>query len=306
MSEGSPNRQHNFSLSLLRRLILLALLLLLCGPIFGEAEEMSHDQHDHAAHQQMQMDEPMDHATAHVHPTAPPEASDQVGLDEKLGEKIPLQLTFLDEQGKPVTLAELIKVPTIIAPIYYKCPNVCSFLQAGLAAALPEVRQQPVKDFQVLSISFDETETPELARHSQQTYLKAMHGRFPAEGWRFLTGDRESIKALTESAGYHFMRQGVDFLHPVVVFVVTPDGTIVRYLHGTNFLPKDLSLALLEAKSGRVGQTIQKMVNFCFSYDPQNKTYVFNLLRVAATVVLVTLAGFLAFLIFGGKKKKQP
>jgi protein SCO1/2 len=95
------------------------------------------------------------------------------------------------------------------------------------------------------------------------------------------------------------------FLHPVAIFVVDSKGTIIRYLHGTRFLPKDLTLALIEASEGRLGTTIQKMVRFCFSYDAENKTYVFNLLRVTGTVVLLTAVAFLAFLLFGGKKKKE-
>ncbi len=231
--------------------------------------------------------------------------SSQVGLDEKPGAFVPLDAAFRDETGKEVTLGELIDRPTIIAPVYYHCSNVCNFLQAGLARALPEVKLSPGEDFQVLSVSFDETETPELARKIKHTHITSMAGRFPPDAWHFLTGDLNSIRRLTEAAGYGFQRQGVDFLHPVAIFIVTPDGKIVRYLHGTSFLPMDLTLALMEASEGRVGATIRKVASFCFSYDPENKTYVFNLLRVSATVVFLTAAGFLAFLILGGRKKNH-
>jgi protein SCO1/2 len=123
--------------------------------------------------------------------------------------------------------------------------------------------------------------------------------------WRFLTGDRQNILKLTDSAGYRFHKVGADFLHPVTFFVVAADGKIVRYLHGTHVLPKDLTLALYEAKSGKVGTTIRKMVQYCFSFDPEQKTYVFNVLRVSATTILATLALFAAFLVFGGKKPKK-
>jgi len=242
----------------------------------------------------------------HVHPVASAADADKVGLDEHLGGFIPLNLVFRDEQGNPVNLADLVTRPTIIAPVYYRCPNVCHFLQGDLARVLPGLKLEAGEDYQVISISFDETEQPELAQRSRDTYYAAMNNHYPDQAWRFLTGDKDTIMQLTDAAGYRFrkMHDG-QFLHPVAVFVVDAQGTIIRYLHGTRFLPKDLTLALVEASEGRLGTTIQKVVQFCFSYDPENKTYVFNLLRVTGTVVLLTAFAFLAFLFFGGKKKKQ-
>ncbi|WP_305043074.1 SCO family protein [Geoalkalibacter sp.] len=245
----------------------------------------------------------------HHHPplVAPEEreASGPVGLDERLGDYLPLDLVFHDEQGEAVTLGELIRVPTLIAPVYYQCPNVCNFLQQGLAASLPQVRLKPGEQFQVLSISFDETETPAWARNARSIHMTAMKNQFPEEAWRFLTGDAENIARFTEAIGYRFQRQGRDFLHPVAVVVVAPDGKIVRYLHGTSFLPMNLTLALLEGAEGRVGVTVKRMLEFCFSYDAHNKTYVFNLLRVSATVVIATALALLAFLLLSGRKKSQ-
>lgn len=228
-----------------------------------------------------------------------------VGVTEKLGETIPLSLSFRDEQGQTVTLGELIHAPTIIAPVYYQCPNVCNFLQEGLAASLPNVSLTPGEDFQVLSVSFDETEDPAWARNIKRIHMAAMNNEFPPQAWRFLTGDKENIDRLMQAIGYRFERQGRDFLHPVAVAVVAPDGKIVRYLYGTSFLPMNLNLALLEGAQGKVGVTVKKMLEFCFSYDPRNKTYVFNLLRVSATVVMVTAAGFLAFLLISGRRPKN-
>lgn len=234
----------------------------------------------------------------------PEAAATEVGLEERLGEKIPLELSFRDEAGQVVRLGDLISGPTIIAPVYYQCSNVCNFLQGGLAKVLPQIRLEPGVQYQVLSVSFDDTDTPEQARKSKKIYYDAMDGQFPASAWRFLTGDLATIHQLTGAAGYSFKRQGIDFLHPIVVFVVAKDGTIVRYLHGTSFLAMDLSLALMEAEEGRVGTTIRKLVTYCFSYDPENKRYVFNLLRVSGTAILLTAGGFMAFLILGGKKKR--
>jgi protein SCO1/2 len=234
---------------------------------------------------------------------APP--ARMVGLEEHLGTRLPLDLTFRDEDGKPVRLGDLITRPTVIAPVYYRCPNVCHFLQGELAQVLPQLKLAAGSDYQVLSISFDDTETPELARRTRDTYLAAAGGKIPAAGWRFLTGDSAAILALTGTAGYHFQRVGGEFQHPVAIFVVGTDGMIIRYLHGTRILPKDLTLALYEAREGHVGTTIRKMVQYCFSYDPQAKTYVFNVLRVSATVILVTLGAFLTFLLLTREKKPK-
>lgn len=303
--------------------LLLAAALLVCQPARGEVPR--HEQHeltteapdqpsDHAGHangpaaeqtgQQGTTDDGI--AAEHVHPApteVPPEEA--AGLEEKLGQQLPLDLTFRDEQGQPIKLSSLVTRPTVIAPIYYRCPNVCHFLQGDLARVLPQLKLEPGEDYQVVSISFDETETPELARRSRATYLSAMDNSLPAEAWRFLTGSRDEIEAFTQAIGFNFHRVGADFAHPIVLVVVAADGQIVRYLHGTHILPKDLTLALYEAKSGRVGTTIRKVVQYCFSFDPEQKTYVFNLLRISATVILLTLGTFLAFLILAGKKKSK-
>jgi protein SCO1/2 len=227
------------------------------------------------------------------------------GVDERLGARIPLDIAFRDETGRTVRLGDLVTGPTIILPVYYSCTNICNFLQGGLANALPAIKRTPGKEYRVLSISFDETETPELAARYKRMYLTAMNAPFPEEGWRFLTGDAQSIRRLTAAAGYRFQRKGRDFIHPVASLVIAGDGTIVRYLYGTAFLPKDLTLALAEAREGRVGITIRKMVEYCFTFDPTGKTYVFNLLRVCATVVLICTGGFLAFLLLTGRKRRQ-
>ena len=227
-----------------------------------------------------------------------------VGMEEHLGAKIPLDLPFRDETGKTVTLAELVSGPTIILPVYYRCANVCSVLQARMANALQRLEQKPVKDYRVLSISFDERETPAMASRSKRTYLAAIRKPFPEDGWRFLTGDNASIRRLTDSAGYRFERRGEDFAHPVVSILVARDGTIVRYLYGVTVLPKDLALAITEARSGLAGTSIRKMMDFCFTYDPAGKTYVFNLLKVSATTVILCAGGFLAFLLLSRKKRR--
>ena len=242
---------------------------------------------------------------AHVESASTETDSAAPGLDEHLGAKLPLDAVFRDEQGRPVRLGELITGPTIILPVYYSCLNVCNMLQQNLAQALPRVQQVPGREFRVISVSFDDTETPDLASRFKKMYLTSMHAPFPEEGWRFLTGDAANIRRLTDAAGYGFRKQGREFIHPVASFVVDRNGTIVRYLYGMSFLPKDISLALLEAREGKSGRTIRTVVGYCFSFDPAKKTYVFNLLRVSATVILLCLGSFVAFLLLTGRKQRH-
>ena len=289
--------------------------LLLCLLLLGMPAEAAVPKHQHDESAAMAEDMPaaMDHedhgdrqqAAEHVHPDETAASAEKVGLDEKLGAYIPLDLIFRDERGNPVKLADLVNKPTIIAPVYYRCPNVCHFLQGDLARVLPDLGLKAGEDYQVISFSFDETEQPELAMRSRNTYYAAMKNQYPDKAWHFLTGDLKTILQLTEASGYRFQRVKHEFLHPVVFFVVSPKGQIIRYLHGTHIVPKDLTLALYEAKAGHVGTTIRKMVQYCFSFDPEQKTYVFNILRVSATAILTTLAIFAAFLVFGGKKSKK-
>lgn len=244
-------------------------------------------------------------ATQHRHPVAAAEERTTVGLEERLGARIPLDVTFRDEEGRQVRLGDLITGPTIILPVYYGCTNVCNYLQGGLAQALPAVKFQPGREYRVISVSMDETEGPELAARFRKTYLTAIEGGFPQDGWRFLTGDLQSIRRVTDAAGYRFQRRGRDFVHPVASFIVTGDGMIVRYLYGTSFMPKDLTLALYEAQRGQVGTTIRKVVNYCFRFDPATRSYQFNLLRVSATVIILCVGSFLAWLILGGRRKRK-
>jgi protein SCO1/2 len=226
-------------------------------------------------------------------------------VTEHLGARIPLELIFRDESGASVRLADLLTGPTIILPVYYNCTNVCAYQLGRMASALQNLERQPIRDYRVISISFDETETAELASRSKRTYLTAMRKPFPPDGWRFLTGDAASIKRFTDSIGYGFQRTGRDFIHPVASVVVAGDGKIIRYLYGIAVLPKDLALAIAEAKSGIAGTSVRKMMEYCFTFDPVGKTYVFNLLRVSATVVILCAGGLLTFLILGGKRKEN-
>jgi len=224
-------------------------------------------------------------------------------LDEHLGDFIPLDTRFTDSTGKSLRLGDFVDRPTLIVPVYYRCRNVCNLTLGGLAEALPDIRLEAGTDFRVLAYSIDPSETPALAAHTKKTFMTAMNNALPADSWVFLTGDEHNIRLLSDAAGWHFKKQGEDFLHPVATFVVSSEGKIVRYLNGYRFSSINLTMALIEAAENRIGRPMRAVMQFCFSYDPQGREYTFNLLRISATVILLTLGSFLLFLIFGGRKK---
>ncbi len=239
---------------------------------------------------------------AHVHDH---HEQKEIGIDEKLGKVIPLDLTFNDEHGKQVLLRQLIDRPTILAPVFYSCPDVCNFLLSNLSATLNRLPADPGKVFLILAVSFDETEAPPLASEKKNLYLKMIEKPFPEEAWRFLTGDQTSIAKLMEAVGFRFRREGKNFLHPVALIMLAPDGKITRYLYGTEILPFDLKMALLEASEGRTGPTISKVLRFCFSYDPKGRKYVFNTLKVTGIVTLTFAFSFILFLIWKGRRRSK-
>jgi len=227
-----------------------------------------------------------------------------VGIEEKLGQAIPLDIVFNDESGNRISLRQLIHKPTILVPVYFGCPDVCSFLLYNLAGALNQFSSEPGKEYQVLAVSFDETEKPPLALEKKRLYLRMIQKPFPEEAWRFLTGEEENIRKLTEAIGFRFKREGKTFQHPILMVILSPGGKITRYMYGTEVLPFDLKMALLEASEGRIGPTVSKVLRFCFSYDPKGRKYVFNTLKVTGIVTIAFALSFILFLVL--KRKKQP
>lgn len=237
---------------------------------------------------------------AHVeHPKDQP----SVGIEEKLGQMVRLDIAFNDETGKQISLRQVINRPTILAPVYFGCPDVCSFLLYNLAGALNHLSSEPGKEYHVVAVSFDETEKPPLALEKKRLYLKMIERPFPEEAWRFLTGEEENIRKLTEAIGFRFKREGKTFQHPVSLIILSRDGKITRYMYGTDVLPFDLKMALLEASEGRIGPTISKVLRFCFSYDPKGRKYVFNTLKVTGIVTIAFALSFILFLILKGKRR---
>jgi len=227
---------------------------------------------------------------------APMFAPGEVGIDEKLGATIPLDLMLKDESGNSVTLETLIDKPTILTLNFFRCTGICTPLLNGVAEAINQSEAVPGKDYQVITVSFDERDTPEIALGKRTNYLRQIQKPFPPTAWRFLTGDSATTKALCDAVGFKFKRQGDQFIHAGAIVFLSPTRRVTRYMYGVAFLPADLQMAVNEAARGEVRPTIAKFLNFCFSYDPAGRRYVFSTTRAAATVILLLAGGFLAYL----------
>ena len=233
-------------------------------------------------------------------------AKANIALDEKLGAVIPGDITLRDENGKSVNLKALIDKPTIIAPVYLHCAHTCPLLLTGLAGALGNLELiQPGRDYRVVTLSFDEREGPAIAREKKPNYIAAVRKPFPEDEWKFLTGDGANIRKFTDAVGFTFQRDGDDFSHPIAIIVLAPGGKVTRYLSGVSFLPFEITMAVNEAAQGRIGSPAGRVLAYCFSYDPLKKSYVFNVLKVVGTVMILTLASFFIYLMVTSKKEKQ-
>jgi protein SCO1/2 len=163
-----------------------------------------------------------------------------LGLEEKRGDFVSLDSPFIDEKGKVVTLRELISVPTFLVPIYYSCRDVCPTFVYDIAQTLSSLSAKPLEDYEIITYSFNEQDTTEMASQMKKAAVRLAGEGFPESAWHFLTGERSSIDVLCDSIGFRFQRDGEDFIHPLVVAVLTKEGKITRYLYGPDILPLDL------------------------------------------------------------------
>jgi protein SCO1/2 len=222
-----------------------------------------------------------------------------VGIDEKLGAMVPLNLSFYNEENRPKNFKEILgNKPTLLLLVFYSCPDTCSIMLGQLGNALAAMNMRPLEDYHAVTISFDSEEGPEMAKIRKGDYFHLTGKNYPEKAWQFYRGDSQNISELTSALGYRFMKLGVhNFVHPNVLIALSPEGKVIRYLYGPNFLPFDLSMAMSEATKGTPVTSIRKLLTYCFSYDSKGKKYVFNFLQVAGTVIFLLLMLFSLFLI---------
>jgi len=219
----------------------------------------------------------------------------EIGIDEQLNDTIPRGIELTNDEGEEVILNDLIDKPTVISFVYYRCPGLCSPLMDGIAEVIDRADMKIGEDYQVFTISFDPSEYTELAAQKKINYLTSMERKEAArEGWRFFTADSGNIARLTDAMGFRYKRTGKDFLHSASLMVVSPNGKITRYLNGTYFLPFEFKMAIIEASKGQSGPTINKILQYCYSYDPAGQQYVLNITKVAGGIImLIALVLFL-------------
>ena len=234
----------------------------------------------------------------------PSEPPPNVGVDEKLGQTVPLDIMLVDEQGDRVSLRSLIDKPTLLTLNYFRCTGICTPLLNGIAEMLQKTDMVPGKDFQILTVSFDPRDDAELAGRKKENYLKQLKPGFPPTAWRFLTGDPISTKRLADSVGFRFAKHGDDYIHAGAVMMLSSTGKVTRYLYGITYLPFDVKMAVTEAAQGRTGPTVARLLRFCFSYDPAGHKYSLNVTRIAAAFTIMLAAGF--GIAVAVKRKKRP
>ncbi len=224
-----------------------------------------------------------------------------IGIDEKLGDLLPLNTKFVNSENKIVELKSLIDKPVLLAFVYYECPGICNTTLTNLAWVVDKVDLTPGKDFKVITISIDHEETAAIAKKNKENYLQAIHRKFPFKAWDFLTGDSLTINKITEVAGVHFKKYGNEYRHPGGLIAISPKGKISRYLFGTEFNQFDVKMALLDAEAGRTNPTIAKVLQLCFSFDPVGRSYRVNVTRIVGAIMLLGIFFYFLFLIIRKK-----
>jgi len=233
----------------------------------------------------------------------PPPPVKEVGFDQRLGESIPLDLVFKDEAGKDVRLSQYFgKRPVVLSLVYFNCPMLCGMTTDGLVRSVRALRFEPGTDYEILSVSFDPRETPEMASEKKRTVMSQYGRKSGPGGWHFLTGDAASIAALTSAVGFRYVwdAEQKQFAHATGITLLTPQGRIAKYFFGIEYPTKDLRLALIEASEEKIGNVVDQLLLLCYHYDPKAGRYtvaVRNLVRGGAVLTLVALVGFVAIML---------
>lgn len=234
-----------------------------------------------------------------------------VGIEQRLDSQVPPDLSFVDDAGRPVKLGDYFgKKPLILNLVYYNCTMLCGEVLAGLSGAMRLVKFDVGNQFDVVTVSFDPRETPAMAAAKKADYIKRYGRPGAAAGWHFLTGQAESINALTKAVGFQYQYDAArnQYAHATAIMVLTPQGRISRYFYGVDFAPKDLRMGLVEASQGKIGNPIDQVLLYCYHYDPVTGKYgavVSNMLKVGGGLTILLLGGML-FVLFRLERAAPP
>jgi len=234
--------------------------------------------------------------------------ANQLGIEEKPGAMIPLDLTFIDETGKSRTLKDYMDgKPTMISLNYFRCAGICGPQLEDMAQMLAKLDLAENIDYKALTISFAEDETPPLAAAKRKTHLASMNRAYVQDAWHFVIGENNSSGIIADKVGFKYEKTVskagvVDYVHPAALIMLSPKGKVTRYLNGIEQLPFDVKMALMEAGEGKVGPTIAKNLLFCFAYDPKGKTYVFMWEKVVGVLMTLIMLAFFIYLVKTSKR----
>ena len=251
------------------------------------------------------------HGGAQISNKLPSELID-IGIKEKLGSKINLDLKFKNELGQDVRLGDYFKAdkPVLLTIVYYRCPNLCNYHLNGLTRVLKNLNWNAGKEFEIVAVSMDPNETPDMASNKKNAYVQEYERPGTANGWHFLTGTESAVKTLTNEIGFQYKwnPKTKQWIHTAAAYVLTPTGVLSRYLLGIEFDARNLKLSMLDASKGKIGNFVDRFALFCFQFDPDRNIYTlyaYNLMRFSAGATVVILAAFLVPFWLRQKRSKE-
>lgn len=243
--------------------------------------------------------------------SATPEILKHVGIEQKIGASLPLDLKFNDESGTPVKLGSYFgDKPVILTLVYYDCPMLCTEVLNGLNRSLAPLNYSIGEEFEVVTVSFDPRETPTLASQKKAVYTQRYGRPGTKEGWHFLTGDAPAIDALTETVGFNYVYDETEgqFVHGSAIMIASPQGTVSHYFFGIEYPSEDIRLAIIESSEEKLGTVFDQIMLYCFNYDPEQGRYgvaIMNAMRVAGLVTLLAMGSFMVVMIRRDRRRKQ-
>jgi len=243
--------------------------------------------------------------------TIAPPGLEGVGIDQRLNEQVPLELTFKDEQGRTVRLGDYFRAgrPVILNLVYFECPMLCTEVLNGLTSALKVIKFVPGNQFDVVTVSIDPRETPQLAANKKEMYIKKLGNPDAAKGWHFLTGEQTQISALEKAVGFRYRYDPKlgQFAHAAGIMLITPTGKIAQYYYGVEYSAKDMRLGIVEASQNKIGSLADQVLLYCYHYDPRTGRYgatITNIIRLGGVTTMIVLGGALV-LLFRQEKHDQ-
>ncbi len=246
---------------------------------------------------------------ASAQPSGRPPLLRNVGIDQKLNEQLPLNAAFIDDTGRSIHLGDYFgQRPVILALVYYQCPMLCNQVLTGLLHGLKKISLNAGEQFDVVAISIDPRETPSMAAAKKLTFIENYGRKNAAAGWHFLTGTEQTIRVVTEAAGFHYAFDPTtnQFAHMAGVMILTPDGRLSRYFYGIQYPERDLRLGLVEASDRKIGSLADQVLLFCYHYDPSQGKYglaIMNVIRVLGSATALGLATLIVTMVRAERKE---